>query len=83
MGLEIDIRNNEFLKRVYDKGRAEGEEKGCAEMLLMLLERRFATSVPQALRDRIKAASEDQITVWFTTALDADDLDTVFGRTAH
>ncbi len=75
MGLEIDINENEFLRTVYDKGRAAP--------LLYVLEERFGAPVPEPIRMRIQAASVQQIARWMAAALKADDLDAVFHGPAH
>jgi hypothetical protein len=57
----------------------EGIEKGRAEMLLDLLEKRF--TVPAKIRKRVAACTDtDQIKAWFDRAISASSLDEVFAK---
>jgi len=55
-----------------------GEAKGLAKGLEQLLEHRFGP-LPDAIRDRISAASPDQLKAWLRAARTAPSLDSVFG----
>jgi hypothetical protein len=57
-----------------DQLRAEG----VAKTLVRQLTRRFG-SVPDRVRERINAASIEQLEVWCERVLDAETLDEVFG----
>ena len=67
------------LERGLKRGKAEGLERGKAEGLTRLLERRFG-SLPGTARDRIAAAGPGELDSWLDRVLDADSLDAVFGR---
>ena len=69
----------EWLDEGYKRGRAEGEAKGRAELLMRLLERRFGP-LPQAVKDRIAAARPDTLELWGDRVLDAASLDDVFEK---
>lgn len=65
----------------YEKGKAEGvtegEARGEAKVLTLLLEKRFGV-VPPLLRERIFAAGVGQIEAWVKRAFDAPDLNAIF-----
>lgn len=61
----------------YDKGLAEGEVKGEAKLLILLLEKRFGP-IPTVLRDRIFGANVTSIEAWVERVLDATDLQSIF-----
>ena len=61
---------------------AEGEAKGEAKALLMLLEHRFGP-LPEAVVRRVRGASLADLDAWFAVALAASSLDEVFGDLAH
>ncbi len=67
--------------KAYAKGYAEGYAKGLAEgyadSLTWLLEHRFG-QLPAAIRCRIVDAPQSELRIWFTVALDASSLETVF-----
>ncbi len=67
--------------KAYAKGYAEGYAKGLAEgyadSLTWLLEHRFG-QLPAAIRCRIADAPQSELRTWFTIALDASSLETVF-----
>jgi len=58
-----------------EEGRAEGLAEGKGKSLMRLLERRFGP-LPQDARERMATANLDQL----DRALDASNLDAVFGR---
>jgi hypothetical protein len=60
-----------------DKLRAEGRAKGAARILMRQLTRKFGW-VPDRVRERINAASIEQLEVWCERVLDAETLDEVF-----
>ena len=59
------------------EGRVEGRVEGLTDSLTWLLEDRFG-QLPEALRNRIADASQGQLRAWFTAALGASSLGTVF-----
>jgi predicted transposase YdaD len=59
------------------KGRAEGEAKGRAEALAQLLTLKFG-SLPDAARNKLRAASAQQLAAWTGRVLDASTVDDVF-----
>ncbi len=65
----------------YEKGIAEGKDKGKTEggarVLARLLEKRFGT-IPNSVRQRIFSASVNEIESWAVRAFDARDLQSVF-----
>ena len=65
------------------EGEAEGQTKGKAETLLRLLDRRFH-GVPEDYRTQVLAANTEQLDTWIDAVLDAECIESVFGRpTAH
>lgn len=63
----------------YAEGYAEGQAKRAAGVLLRLLARKFG-AIPDQARDRIGAASIDQLDLWTMRVLDATTLDDVLDR---
>lgn len=61
------------------EGRAEGEEKGQADMLIAMLEIRFG-EVTEAQRARVLAAGSDQLKAWLPRALQADSVEAALGE---
>lgn len=59
------------------EGRQEGRQEGEASALARLLERRFGV-LPDAARERIAAASLEQLDAWFDAAIDAESPKKVF-----
>jgi hypothetical protein len=68
--------------KAWAEGRAEGLAEGRAEhaarLLVRLLTRKFG-SVPDAVRERIDAASLEQLEIWSDRVLDAPTLDELLG----
>jgi hypothetical protein len=62
-----------------DMLRAEGRAEHAAGVLLRLLARKFG-AVPDHARDRISAASIDQLDLWTMRVLDATTLDEVLDQ---
>ncbi len=60
-------------------GLAEGLARGKAEALVRLLISRFGT-LPRSFRKEIRGAELASIERWFSRALDAHDLPSVFDR---
>ena len=56
--------------------RAEGRQSGEAQMLLRQLSRRFG-DVPESIRDRITAASSEELEEWSLRILDATRIEDV------
>lgn len=61
----------------YEKGLAEGEARGEAKILTLLLETRFG-ALPPDFRRRISAADAGAIEAWATRAFKAHNLQSVF-----
>jgi predicted transposase/invertase (TIGR01784 family) len=59
------------------EGRVEGLSEGAARTLVRLLTRRFGP-VPAEARERISAASLEQLDLWSERVLDAETVDEVF-----
>ena len=72
----------EKAREAEEKGRAEGEAKGKAEMLLRQLRRRFGP-LSAEIEDRVHAASSDQLNEWMDCLMDARELADVFGAATH
>ncbi|MCY4189243.1 MAG: hypothetical protein OXD30_12245 [Bryobacterales bacterium] len=68
---------DEAYAEAYTKGYAEGYVEGLTYSLTCLLEDRFG-QLPEALRNRIADASQGELRAWFTAALGASSLGTVF-----
>ena len=69
----------EGLARGEARGKAEGLAEGEAKSLTRLLERRFGP-LPGPVRDRITAASLEQLDTWLDAILDAPSLEALFGE---
>ena len=78
MGLMIDPMEDTFLRRLYEKGLTEGEEKGLekgeARFLLLTLRQKFGP-VPDSVDARIGSATSTQLEAWMKRALTATSLD--------
>ncbi|CAM4524912.1 DUF4351 domain-containing protein [Nocardia ninae] len=70
---------DDWVDGLLDQGRAEGEARGEAKMLLRaLVARGFAVS--DDLRARVLSTSDtEQLEAWMDKAAVADSLDVVFG----
>jgi hypothetical protein len=64
------------------EGRQEGEKKGEALALQRLLTKRFGP-ISHDMTARIADASMEQIEAWFDLAIDAVQIDDVFGAASH
>ena len=69
-----------FVERIHDEGIAEGEAKGEAKALLMLLDkRRLTLSVEQ--RDRVRTCADAaQLDLWFDRAVTASSAAEAFAE---
>jgi uncharacterized protein DUF4351 len=67
---------SEFAKRYLAQGRAEGEIRGEAKVLLKQLTLKFG-ALPQAVADRVLSASIDELDRWAERVLTADRLEQV------
>jgi hypothetical protein len=67
----------EVFVTTADMLRAEGRAEHAAGVLVRLLTRKFG-AVPNEARDRIGAASMEQLDLWSERVLDAETLDEVF-----
>ena len=65
-------------ERLIAQGRAEGEAKGKAEVLLRQLRAKFAASIRPEVEARVRAATSEELDVWCERVLLADDLAGVF-----
>ncbi len=65
------------IEKGIQQGRAEGETKGKAEMLLRQLRRRDK-ALPLGLEDRIRVASSDQLDEWSERLIDGKSLAEIF-----
>ena len=73
------IFRNDFVDGLLDQGRAEGEAKGEAGMLLRILAARGIT-VPDDIRDRVTSCSDTaQLEAWGELAATATSLREIFG----
>ena len=62
----------------YARGRAEGEAKGKAELLIRLLGLRFGT-LPEATREKILRALPDRLDVWAERVIAGRSLEEILG----
>jgi predicted outer membrane protein len=69
---------SEFAKRYLSQGRAEGEAKGRAELLLKLLTLRFGP-LPEAAQVRVQTATGEELELFAERVLSAQTLDQVLG----
>lgn len=60
------------------QGRQQGLREGQASILLWLLELRFG-EVPEAVKERVKAADLDEIRLWCERVLTAGSVEEVLG----
>jgi hypothetical protein len=60
-----------------ERGRKEGRKEGRLEMLTQLLSKRFGP-LPDAIKQRLAAASAAQLARWVDRVLDAPTLESVF-----
>lgn len=65
-----------------ENGMQQGVQQGEALALRRLLAKRFGT-VPSEISSRIASASREQIELWFDQAIDAPQLEDVFGPATH
>ncbi|MBU0501475.1 MAG: DUF4351 domain-containing protein [Gammaproteobacteria bacterium] len=64
------------------EGRGEGRLEGGVRLLTRQLEHRFGP-LPQAVHDRLAAASEGQLEAWGEAVLTAPSLDALFSGEYH
>jgi hypothetical protein len=64
--------------KAWAEGWAEGRGEAAVRILIRQLTRKFGP-VPDTVRERINAASIEQLDVWCERVLDAERLDEVFG----
>ena len=65
------------IAKVRQEGRQKGLVEGEAEMLGLMLKHRFG-ELSDAVVNRLRHASEDQLKVWLISAISAPNLDAVF-----
>lgn len=68
-----------WKRQGLEEGRQKGRQEGKAWLLEQQLIRRFGP-LSAALRERLAAASDSELTVWALNVLDAASLDEVFRR---
>ena len=68
----------ERIETWFEEATREGE----ARLLAKQLERRFGP-LPQAVTDRLVAATEAQLNAWGEAVLSAPSLDAIFGEGRH
>lgn len=78
----IETWFEEATRKGLQKGVQQGRMEGETRLLAKQLERRFG-SLPQAVLDRLAAASEAQLEAWGEAVLSAPSLDAVFGDDRH
>jgi hypothetical protein len=66
-----------FSEEFVEQGRAEGEARGVAKALVLLLEKRFGR-ITRSLHARIFASDIATIEAWFDRAIEARELHSVF-----
>ena len=74
-GLERGLREGE--ERGLKRGLREGERRALRSALVAVLEARFG-SVPQWARERIDAASAEELDCWVRRAATAESVEAVF-----
>ena len=85
--IPIEIRENEFLREVWEEVMAEGKAEGIAEgktkgllmALQQLLQRKFGR-VPKWANERVKKADMAQLEQWLSKVIGAESLEGVIGR---
>ena len=76
--VEVGTIAQELIERGKAEGLAVGEARGEAKSLLRLLERRFEP-LPEWVRERVSAASLEQLDAWLDGVLDARSPDDLLG----
>jgi len=71
-----------MMGTIAEKWLQEGMQKGEANTLARLLERRFG-AVPDSVRERVATASLERLDTWLDAVIDAESLDEVFGDTGN
>jgi hypothetical protein len=86
MTVSFNIRTHPLFAEIFEEvklqGVLEGEARGRAGTLLRQLHRRYGT-VPQAIVDRVFAASSDELDSWTDAVLDAPSLEAIFDPSRH
>ena len=70
------------VQQGLQQGVQQGVQQGEARLLAKQLERRFGL-LPQAVTDRLTAASEAELETWGEAVLSAPSLDAIFGQGRH
>jgi hypothetical protein len=71
-----------FGQEYFEAGKAKGVAEGEAKALARLLKKRFG-NVPARLHERIFSADLASLEVWFDRAMDAPDLQSIFGSNSY
>ena len=74
--LNLDPSPDGVFTRVYNEGRQEGE----AKMLTRQLTQRFG-DLSSGVREKVNAASLEELELWIDRVLDARSLEDIFGHT--
>ncbi|WP_300988703.1 transposase [Thiocapsa sp.] len=61
-----------------EKGQRIGVQKGEANILLLLIEKKFGETSANALRERVASADSDTLRLWSERILTADTPDALF-----
>ena len=69
-----------YIKQSWDEGVAAGRVEGRAEGLTHLLQHRFNGDVTPDIRQRIAAASLEEIDAWFHRGIDSPSLEEIFRK---
>jgi hypothetical protein len=76
--LEADTMLAERIETWFEEATRKGMHKGESRLLAKQLERRFGP-LPQAVTERLAAATEAQLEAWGEAVLSAPSLEAVFG----
>jgi predicted transposase YdaD len=77
MALTFDIKNNAFLREVFEEGRQEGQQDGERILLRRQLASRFGP-LPEWAEQQLVAADTATLEQWGMRLLEATSLEEVF-----
>ena len=75
---KAEVEVGTIAQELIERGKTEGKAEGEAKSLLRLLERRFGP-LPEWARERVSAASVEQLDAWLDGVLDARSPDDLLG----
>jgi predicted transposase YdaD len=81
MALTLDIKNNAFLREVFEEGRQEGRQEGQQDGERMLLRRQLVSRfgpLPEWAEQQLAAADTATLEQWGLRMLEATSLEEVF-----